>query len=121
MSQPNVAPQVGEAWGFLREGRYDDAGRIFDEVIHTIPNDVDAYYGLGLVYRASGKEGEAIESFQKALEIAKELLAVLRSQLGVNGEHVSSLEALETTQDDRYMMLIRMIRQRLAELGAKAT
>jgi hypothetical protein len=37
----------------------------------------------------------SLSSHSRRREIAKELLAVLRSQLGVNGEHVSSLEALK--------------------------
>ena len=101
---------IGEAWGKLREGQSDGAIAGFEKVLQSAPNNVDAYYGLGLALRAKGQEADAIEAFQKAKEHAATLLEAIRSQVGAEN-------SLETTEDDRYMMLSRMIRQRLVELG----
>lgn len=102
--------QIGDAWGKLRDGQFDTAISGFEKVLQTAPNNVDAYYGLGLALREKKQDADAVEAFQKAKEHAANLLEAIRSQVGTEN-------SLETTEDDRYMMLSRMIRQRLAELG----
>lgn len=107
-----VDAQVGAAWAHQREGRPNDAIAGFEKVLETVPNAVDAYYGMGMALRSAGREADAVESFQKALEISQSMLQALRSQGSASND-------LGSTEDDRYMMLIRMIKQRLAELGTK--
>ena len=109
--------QVGAAWAQLRNGQHDEAITGFEKVLQMIPNHVDAHYGLGLALRETGREADAVESFQKALEIAQGMLDMLRSQAGTSDP---SFNELGSTEDDRYMMLTRMSKQRLAELGTKA-
>lgn len=110
-----VDAQVGEAWGQLREGKVNEAINAYARILQTVPNHVDAHYGMGLAQRAAGREADAVESFQRALEVSKEMLAALRSQSGAENQN-----NLQMSEDDRYMMLIRMIGQRLAELGVEA-
>lgn len=110
--------QVGAAWGQLRNGQYPDAIAGFERVLQTVPNHVDAHYGLGLALRESGREADAVESFQKALEIAQSMLEAIRNKAGMGGDPAHN--ELGSTEDDRYMMLTRMVKQRLAEMGTKA-
>jgi tetratricopeptide (TPR) repeat protein len=112
---PVVGSPIAEAWVLLERDRPDEAIAAFDSVIQQEPNNVDARYGKGLALRAAGKSDAAVEEFQKTLQLSRKLLEEVRSQYGVS----DSVSSLETTEDDRYMMLDRMIRQRLAELGAK--
>ena len=115
MSQESeVAIALRNSWDMIRHGNYEDAISTLNDIINEVPNYVDAYYGLGLARRNLGQEAQAIEAFQRALEISQELLSEIRSQYG--GDDTTS--SLETTEDDRYMMLQRMIGQRLNELGA---
>jgi tetratricopeptide (TPR) repeat protein len=112
-NQTPVASLIAEAWALLRQNRIEDAAAIFEQILQKDAKDVDAYYGQGLALRASDKKDAAIESFQKALEVSRKLLAEIRSHYGSD----ETRSSLETTDDDRYMMLDRMISQRLAELG----
>jgi len=114
MQGSQVETHIGDAWNHLREGRQSEAISGFEKVLTQIPNNVDAHYGLGLALRANGQEAQAVESFQKGLDHANAMLEAIRSQVG-------SENSLETTEDDRYMMLTRMLKQRLAELGASAS
>lgn len=107
-----VDAQVGQAWDLLRQGKPQEAINSFEKVLQSIPNNVDAHYGLGLAQRASGQNADALETFEKASEIAAQMLEAIRSQVG--GDDAAN--SLETTEDDRYMMLSRMLQQRVAEL-----
>ncbi len=109
--------QIGQAWNHHREGRSADAIAAFEKILETIPNDVDALYGIGLAQKALGRDVDAVESFQKAYELGQEMLKAIRSQVG--GEE--NVNALQTSKGDRYMMLGRMTKQRLAELGVNAS
>lgn len=104
---------VTRAWASLRTGRNEDAVVVFDELLKADSEDVDAYYGKGMALRAANKDQDAIQAFQAALNISQTLLNTVREKYGI-GEGMSSLD---TVEDDRYMMLSRMIRQRLSELG----
>lgn len=116
MSQMStVGSQIGNAWGSLRQGNHNEALTAFETILKDAPRNVDAYYGLGLAQMKAGQESKAIETFQKALETAQELLQAIRGQMG----GTDSQNSIETTEDDRYMMLTRMIRQRLMEMGVQ--
>jgi len=60
-----------------------------------------------LAFRAAGDNASAKSSFETALRITERELAAIRK-----GER----NDLSTTRDDRYMMLIRMLGQRIAEV-----
>lgn len=112
---PVVGAPIAEAWVLLRRDRAEEAVAAFDAILQKESENVDAHYGKGLALRAAGKSDAAVEVFQKTLQLSRKLLADVRSQYGVS-DMVSSLE---TTEDDRYMMLDRMICQRLGELGVE--
>lgn len=109
MSQIANHAQIGDAWALHREGSNSEAVRAFQDALKTAPNDVDAYYGLGLAQRASRDYEMALKSFQTALDLAKQTLEQLRKESGQENQ-------LATTNDDRYLMLIRMIGQRIEEV-----
>lgn len=107
-SQNNVAERVGQAWHHHREGRHDAAIAEFETILRQNPNDVDANYGLGLAHKAIGRAESARTAFQNALQLiqkANEDYTANRSENNV-----------KTPEDDRFAMLNRMVRQRLAEL-----
>lgn len=110
--------RVGEAWQMHRKGDNNAALSIYKEVLSSDPNHVDAHYGLGLVQRSVGNTSDAIVSFQRALALCHEQL----EQMGIKRREDKSIihkNDLSTDEDDRYNMLIRMIEQRLHELGIK--
>ena len=105
---------VGKAWEQHRQSQNIDAIRAFDDVLNVKPNDVDALYGRGLAQRASGDKSGATKSFQVAYDfVTKTTEALQKARIIEDGSN-----NLKTTEDDRYMMLARMCRQRLDELGA---
>jgi tetratricopeptide (TPR) repeat protein len=104
---------LNSAWDMIHSGNYNGAISEINEILSETPDDIDAYYGLGLAQRNLGQEAEAIKAFQKALDISVDLLHKIREQYGVD----ETRSSLETTEDDRHMMLQRMLSQRLSELG----
>jgi tetratricopeptide (TPR) repeat protein len=57
----------------MREGRLEEAGVGFSDVIKQSPAFAAAYFNLGLVRQEQGRYGEAIPSFQKALTLQPKL------------------------------------------------
>lgn len=106
----NADSMIGRGWAAHREGRNGDAIADFDKVLRIDATNVDAHYGLGLAYRANGSIEQARVSFEKALEYCRKKLSEMRGDRNDNN--------LKTNEDDRYMMLIRMISQRLDEIKA---
>ena len=115
----HVEQQIGIGWGHHRSGNNDQAISEFEQVLSLAPDSIDAYYGLGLARRDSGNTDGAIEAFQKAFQITSESLEATKKVSDAKGAIVGSSNNLETSDDDRYMMMTRMIAQRLDELGVK--
>lgn len=115
MSTIRTESLIGRAWRLHREGNNRTAIEEFEKILRTTPNDVDTHYGLGLALRADGQNAAAIESFTKAMELSQRAYDASRQLSEAEGHHGSN--DLETTEDDRFMMLHRMIGQRLRELG----
>ncbi|RMG73432.1 MAG: tetratricopeptide repeat protein [Chloroflexi bacterium] len=111
-----INPELGQAWANLRSGQVDQAVSTFDRIIQNSPQNVDAYYGLGLAQRALGNKQRAIEAFQQAYDLAQDHLEQLRAETSADSK-LGVVNNLKSIEDDRYMMLIRMLSQRLAELG----
>jgi tetratricopeptide (TPR) repeat protein len=96
-----LAAKLGSAWAHHRRGGHDDAITEFRNILKESPDNQDALYGLALAQRAVGQSNEAISSLRTALE------------------HVSrSLD--EHPGEDRFEMLTRMLKQRIAEIEAGA-
>ncbi len=110
MSTPTLAARIGQAWRFEREGKTQAAIAEFERILEEAPDDTDALYGMALAQRAAGHRDAAIEHFQKALQ---HIEAAMAARPRGDGHHERN-----TPEDDRRMMLARMIRQRLAELKA---
>ena len=120
---PKVSnPEVGEAWANLRSGQSDQAVSLFDSIIQNNPQNVDAYYGLGLAQKALGNKQRSIEAFQQAYDLAQNHLAELRAEESQEtGPRLGVINNLKSIEDDRYMMLIRMLSQRLGEQGVSVS
>lgn len=115
MATMHSAERIGEAWRLHRDGNNAEAIRVFKEVIQKSPENVDAHYGLGLAYKASNDNASAADAFQKSLTLAEEVYKALRTASHAEGNTGSN--DLNTSEDDRFMMLTRMLRQRLADVG----
>lgn len=108
MSSENIAADIGRAWRYQREGKADEAIHEYERILKQDGNNIDANYGMGLAQRTVGKKENAIPYFRKALELVD---AAAKARNHVPGDR-------NTAEDDRYMMLGRMIQQRLTELNA---
>jgi len=108
--------RIGEAWQQHRAGNNVKAIEMFQEILNRTPNNLDALYGMGLARRANKQKDEAIKVFKQAHDLAQAALSAVDTASAVDG-HVGSND-LGTYEDDRFLMLSRMIKQRLAELGA---
>jgi len=115
MSTLHSSERIGEAWRHHRDGNNDQAITIFKEIIQKAPNNVDAHYGLGLAYKASNDMASSADAFQKALEFAENAVSARRTASGAEGHHGAN--DLDTSEDDRFMMLSNMLKQRLADVG----
>lgn len=108
MSSEPVEAMIGTAWRHEREGQAETAIAEFERVLKMDGNSIDGHYGMAMALRRAGKTEQAIASFQKALQLV-ESVHEKRFGKSTSNEH-------GTIEDDRHMMLIRMIKQRLAEL-----
>jgi tetratricopeptide (TPR) repeat protein len=97
MANQDYADHLARAWSLHRQGQHDAAVHEFQSLLELSRNNMDALYGLGLAQRSTGQIEAAHETFEKCLE---HIDAALREQPG----------------EDRYEMLEKMIKQRLAEL-----
>jgi Flp pilus assembly protein TadD len=104
--------QIHLAWREHRVNNNSAAIEIFQTVLKSQPKDLDALYGLGLAQRSNGDMSKAVVSFEKALGLAQDGLNAIDNTSILDGSN-----NLATDQDDRFLMLATMIKQRLAELG----
>jgi len=119
MGNETIASQVGHAWRYQREGQADNAVKEFEKILRQDPDDIDANYGMGLAQRSAGHPQAAIEYFQHALDIVdtKDSAGRIARDAAANDFQTERIKP-NTAEDDRYMMLTRMLKQRLAETNA---
>src|SRR5262245_21735995 len=103
MSTETIASRVGRAWGYQRDGRQDAALIEFNQILKESPNDVDANYGVGMLYKAIGSLDQAKQAFQQAAKL-------------IEKERTAAENADQATKD-RFAMLTRMVNQRITELN----
>jgi tetratricopeptide (TPR) repeat protein len=103
---------VSQAWNRQRQGNPDAAITEFQRIVQQHPKDIDANYGLALAQKAVGQTEAAIKTFKNTLELIEDSRNIYESTRERTGEQ----DNIKTPEDDRYMMLSRMVRQRLAEL-----
>jgi tetratricopeptide (TPR) repeat protein len=60
-----------------KEGRFDEAERLYRRVLRHNPRNVDALRLLALIALNAGREGEAESLLQKAIELAPDFLAAI--------------------------------------------
>jgi tetratricopeptide (TPR) repeat protein len=118
MSNENIAAQIGHAWRYEREGNPDSAIKEFEKILQQEPDNIDANYGMGLAQRTAGHQQAAIEYFQHALEIVDQRDSAGRNAREAAANDLEGRIKPNTAEDDRYMMLTRMLKQRLAETNA---
>ena len=116
MSTLATTERVGNAWRLHRDGNNSDAISMFEEIIYATPENVDAHYGLGLAHKAVGNNAAAIDAFRLAQNYTSQALNATKTTSSVEGHHGAN--DLDTGNDDRFMMLTRMIAQRLEDVGA---
>ena len=119
MSSLPSAEKIGRAWRLHRDGDNRGALRLFEEVIAASPDSVDAHYGMGLAHKASGDMASAAGAFQQALSVTEQALKAVQVTSHAEGQHGAN--DLETDFDDRYMMLTRMLKQRIQDVGGAAS
>src|SRR3989304_4456588 len=77
---------------FYKQGKYDQAGKAFEEAIKIKPNDVYALYGLGNTYYCKAKYDEAVKIYLRAVNINPDYakvhysLSLAYSKLGMTRE-----------------------------------
>jgi Tfp pilus assembly protein PilF len=98
MANESTSAQIGQAWRSHREGNNNAAIDQFGRILRSTPDSIDANYGLGLANKAAGNNSAAVEAFQRALDLT------------------GKAEPTSQEERDRYMMLSRMINQRLEEV-----
>lgn len=108
MSSENLDSQVGQAWRLERDGNAKAAIDAFDKILAKDSNHIDANYGMGVALRRDGQNQKAATHFKKALEQV-ETAAAARHPVA------SETRIRNTPEDDRLMMLTRMLKQRIAE------
>lgn len=119
MSTLHSSERIGEAWRLHRDGNNDQAITIFKEIIQNAPESVDAHYGLGLAYKATNDMASAADAFQKALDLAQSAYTAIQTASQADGHHGTN--DLDTSEDDRFMMLSRMLKQRLHDVGVDSS
>ena len=116
MSTMALIEKIGQAWRLHREGDNSGAIRMFDSILSGNPENVDALYGLGLAYKAMNDHRAAADAFRQALDNTERALSAVQITSHAEG-HLGDND-LDTDFDDRYMMLTRMLKQRLEDVGA---
>ncbi len=71
-------PKDGEGyyergWEYYAKKEYDLAEADYRKALEFSPDNPDIYYALGLTLQASGRQQEAIQAFEKVLELLKNL------------------------------------------------
>ncbi|NIP57041.1 MAG: tetratricopeptide repeat protein [Gemmatimonadetes bacterium] len=83
------AEDLARAKGLVREGRVEEAERVYQEIIRKKPRHVKARNNLGVLYDETGAHDRAVEQFEAALTQEPENVEVLTnlgSALASQGE-----------------------------------
>jgi predicted Zn-dependent protease len=66
---PDPATRSQAATRAMSEGRFDEAARIYRELLQALPNDPGLLTNLGMALAMSGREGEALAPLERALTL----------------------------------------------------
>lgn len=118
MTGQEISRLIGDAYNLQRQRNFTASVTAFKDLLkemQTISSMqenrhlADVYYGLGLGERAIGNATAASDAFEKALVLATDTLEIVLATDGLSN--------LKNDEDDRFMMLTVMIKQRVAEMG----
>lgn len=70
--KPNEGTLNGLGYMLLRDGKVDDAIKVFERNVQEYPNASNPYDSLGEAYMAAGKKELAIKNYEKSLELNPE-------------------------------------------------
>jgi tetratricopeptide (TPR) repeat protein len=73
LTSPAITERFQQAAEAMRAGNLDQSGDGFASIVKDAPQFAEAYLNLGLVREEQGRHGDAIASFQKALELKPRL------------------------------------------------
>jgi cytochrome c-type biogenesis protein CcmH/NrfG len=108
----NIATEIGKAWGYHRDGRGKEAAAAFEVILKQDPNNIDANYGLGLSQKVNGDLQAATQTFNTTLNLIKDSISIEEARRNRDNPE----DNVRTPEDDRLMMLQRMVEQRIAEV-----
>jgi tetratricopeptide (TPR) repeat protein len=114
-----MSTPMSHAWNFLREGKPESAIPEFERILNDNHEDVDALYGLGLAQRKVGQYEASVKAFETAFQLVKLISdRQMSERREVYGDKLATQNDPSKPEDDRNMMLLRMLSQRLAESKA---
>src|SRR5688572_279982 len=58
----------------MNDGRFDEAARIYRELLQTLPNDAGLLMNLGMALAMGGDEAEALAPLQRAVTLKADLV-----------------------------------------------
>ena len=119
MEDQMTRQNISDAWRLHREGNSGAAIDGFQSVLMGDSTNIDALYGIGLAYRAMGQTERAVESLtaaQSALATYEEARLAEDEQKTTEGVRPALSDPI-AGEGDYFLILSRMISQRLAELG----
>jgi len=61
--------RITKARGFLTDNRLTDAEKLFEEIVHDQPDNIEAYYYLGIIQQSKSKLRDAANSYQRILDL----------------------------------------------------
>lgn len=69
VKEPAVSPLVSEAESAIEKNDYATAEQKLSRRVENAPNDYQAWYDLGYVFNATGRQAQAIEAYRKSVAI----------------------------------------------------
>ena len=64
---------------YMQEGKWEEAAKIFNEIIEENPNDPIAYINFGNVLSAVGDDEKALKFYEKAIQLDENTVFVAHS------------------------------------------
>jgi tetratricopeptide (TPR) repeat protein len=101
----SVQTLISLAWTYARTYQYDSALRLYEEALSLSPEEIWAYFDLGLVRLVSGAPFEQVQAaYEQGMRLATRLTAESRAGIGAPPSYL--WEAL----DDASLQLDRVVR-----------
>lgn len=71
-NQQNEGDLIQSGWNHYSKKEYYRAEADFRKALEISPDNVDTIYALGMTLQASGRQPEAVQTFEKVIEILKD-------------------------------------------------